>query len=194
VKGSTLWALALIAVASISRASADQTAYAALVKTLDPVLGYWSFEGDYKDQTGKGNDAKSGGNASLITFCPGVNGGQGVQFDNATDTGQFLTVKAPIGGVFDSKTLSVFIWAKILSDPSDGHWDELIDRSSLWYAETQWKDTDAGDTKLDFVSRIYTPLAPRVAARIRSARAERPRPPTTTATSGTCSVGPTTAR
>jgi hypothetical protein len=156
VKGYGFIAMALLAAASISRASADQAAYAALVKSLDPVLGYWTFDGDYKDQTGKGNDATAGGNKDLITFVPGVNGGQAVRFDNATDQGQYLTVKAPVGGVFDSKTLSVFLWAKVNSDAEDGHWDELIDRTSLWYAETQWKDTDAGDTKIDFVSRIYT--------------------------------------
>jgi len=150
--------MALLAAVSISRASADQAAYAAYVKTLDPVLGFWTFDGDYKDQTGKGNDVTAGGNLSLIKYVPGVNGGQAVQFDNTTEQGQYLTAKAPIGGAFDSKTLSVFIWAKVNSAPTDGHWDNLIDRTSLWYAETQWQTNEAGDLTVDFVSRIYTPL------------------------------------
>jgi len=156
VKGTWLLTAALLA-ASVSVASADQGAFASLVKTLDPVLGYWSFEGDYKDQTGKGNDAKASGNLDLIKFCPGANGGQAVQFDNATEQGQFLSVKAPIGGAFDSKTLSVFLWANVGSEPEDGHWDNLLDRTSLWYLETQWKDVD-GAVKLDYVGRIYDPV------------------------------------
>jgi hypothetical protein len=157
VKGTWLLTAALLA-ASVSVASADQAAFGALVKTLDPVLGYWSFDGDYKDQTGKGNDATAGGNLDLIKFVAGVNGGQGVQFKNAEEPGQYLTVKAPVGGAFDSKTLSVFIWAKIESEASDGHWDNLLDRTSLWYAETQWKEAESGELTVDFVSRIYTPL------------------------------------
>src|SRR5688500_14439211 len=47
VKGTWLLTAVLVAV-SVSTASADQAAFAALVKTLDPVLGYWSFEGNYK--------------------------------------------------------------------------------------------------------------------------------------------------
>lgn len=157
MKGRIILALAALACAPLSSVSAGQADFAALVKSMDPVLGYWSFEGDYKDQTGKGNDAKASGNLELIQFCPGVKGGQGIQFDNATEPGQFLSVKAPIGGAFDSPTLSVFIWANVTSEPEDGHWDNLVDRTSLWYVETQWKDVD-GQLKVDSVNRIYDPV------------------------------------
>jgi hypothetical protein len=175
VKGTWLLTAVLVAV-SVSTASADQAAFAALVKTLDPVLGYWSFEGNYKDQTGKGNDATASGNPDLIKFCPGANGGQGVQFDNATETGQFLSVKAPVGGVFDSKTLSVFIWANVTSEAEDGHWDNLIDRTSLWYIETQWQMKADETLGLDYVARIYDPEAIQTGGsdQVRSGKAATP--------------------
>jgi hypothetical protein len=145
---------------SAAAVRADQAAFAAKVKADAALLGYWSFEGNYEDQTGRGNHAKAFGDPKLITPCPGVKGGQGVQFDNKTAEGQFLAVKAPIGGVFDVPKLSVFVWAKVTSAPELDHWDNILDRSSLWYMDTQWQYRADGNLGLDYVARIYDPTAP----------------------------------
>jgi hypothetical protein len=73
-------------------------------------------------------------------------------------TGQYLVVPAPIGGAFDTPNLSVFIWAKVASVAEDGHWDNLIDRTSLWYIETQWREVD-GVLGISSINRIYDPEA-----------------------------------
>lgn len=158
-----LWMAAALLVLAAPSARADQAAFAAKVKSLDGLIGYWSFEGNYQDQTGRGNHGVPQGDTNLIKFCEGVKGGQGVQFDNETDTGQFITVKAPIGSVFDTPKLSVFIWAKVTSQPEPNKWDNLIDRTSLWYVETQWRELSDGSLKLDYVSRIYSPEEPQTA-------------------------------
>jgi hypothetical protein len=150
---------ALIALGA-SSARADQAAFAAKVKADADLLGYWSFEGNYEDQSGKGNHATAFGDTTLIKSCPGVKGGQGVEFDNTTAEGQFLAVKAPIGSVYDTPSQSVFVWGKVTSEPEDGHWDNLLDRSTLWYMDTQWQDRGDGTLGLDYVARIYDPAAP----------------------------------
>src|SRR5207248_10162868 len=134
---------------------AGQAAFAAKVKADAALLGYWPFEGSYDDQSGKGNNAKAFGDTALIKPCPGVKGGQGVQFDNKTAEGQFLAVKAPIGSIFDVPKLSVFVWAKVNSAPELDHWDNVLDRSSLWYMDTQWQYKADGNLGLDYVARIY---------------------------------------
>jgi hypothetical protein len=167
---------ALAALLIARSASADQAAFSVKAKALAGLLGYWSFEGNYEDQTGKGNHGKASGNLSLIKFCPGVKGGQGVQFDNATETGQFISVKAPIGGAFDSPTLSVFIWANVTSTAEADHWDNLLDRTSLWYLETQWQELADGSLKIDSVNRIYDPVEIQTAGsgQVRSSAASPP--------------------
>ena len=139
---------------------ADQAAFAAKVKADTALLGYWSFEGNYDDQSGHGNPAKAFGDTSLIKPCPGVKGGQGVEFDNTTAEGQFLAVKAPIGSIFDVPKLSVFVWAKVNSTAVLGHWDDVLDRSSLWYMNTQWQYRADGNLGLAYVARIYDPANP----------------------------------
>lgn len=153
-------ATTLLAALLAATAWADQAAFSAKAKSLSGLQGYWSFEGNLEDQTGQGNHAKAFGDTSLIKFCPGVKGGQGVQFDNTTKEGQFLAVKAPIGGLFDTPTQSVFVWAKVTSEAETDHWDNVLDRSTLWYMDTQWRDKGDGSLGLDYVVRIYDPAAP----------------------------------
>jgi hypothetical protein len=155
------YATLLVAV-SVSGSRADQAAFAAKVKGTTGLLGYWPFEGNYKDDSGKGNDATASGDLSKITFCPGVKGGQGVQFDNKERKvpGQFLAVKAPIGSIFDTPNMTALVWASIDSTPADDIWDNLIDRSTLWYVETRWHDPGDGKLKLEYVTRIYDPASP----------------------------------
>jgi hypothetical protein len=153
---------ALLVAVSVSGARADQAAFSAKVKASSGLLGYWPFEGNYKDESGKGNDAAASGDLAKITFCPGVKGGQAVQFDNKTRAvpGQFLSVKAPIGSIFDTPNMSVLVWANIDSTPADDIWDNLIDRSTLWYLETRWHDPGDGNLKIEYVGRIYDPANP----------------------------------
>ena len=66
---------ALVALA-VADARADQAAFSAKVKATAGLLGYWSFEGNYEDQSGKGNHAQAFGDTNLIKFCPGVKGGR----------------------------------------------------------------------------------------------------------------------
>lgn len=163
--------VALMAVAAPG-ARADQAAFAAKVKATEGLIGYWSFEGTYDDQSGKGNHAKAQGDTSKIAFVEGVKGGQGVQLDNEPQDGQFLVVAAPIGSVFDTPSQSVFVWAKSTGEQNIGDWENIIDRASLWYVDTAYTDV-GGATKLDLVARIYTPSAPATAGsgQVRSSQA-----------------------
>jgi Concanavalin A-like lectin/glucanases superfamily len=149
---------ALLIALSVSGARADQAAFSTTARAIPNLLGHWSFEGDYNSHDGK-NNAAANGDLSKIKFCPGVKGGQGVEFSNPeqnTGEGNYLRAKAPIGGAFDSPNLSVFIWAKVSSPAEDGRWDNLIDRTSLWYIETRWREVD-GKLGISSINRIYTP-------------------------------------
>jgi hypothetical protein len=138
---------------------AKQTDFSALAKSTPGLIGYWSFEGNYDDESGKGNPAKPNGDPSLIKFAPGVNGGQSVELDNETADTQYLSVAAPVGGTFDTPNQTVLIWAKSTGTPTVGNWQNLLDRASLWYIDTLYSDVSGG-TKLDLVCRIYTPSTP----------------------------------
>jgi Concanavalin A-like lectin/glucanases superfamily len=155
---------ALLVAASVSAARADQAAFSAKVKATADLLGYWAFEGNLNDSSGKNNNATTVGDASLITSCPGIKGGQGVQIDNKTKSGQFLQVQSPIGSIFDTPKTTVLVWANITvphatDDPSTT-WSSLVDRNSLWYISLENKADRDGADGLDFVTRIYSPDNP----------------------------------
>src|ERR1051326_2863554 len=96
-----------MAALSATNACANQADFSALAKSTPGLIGYWSFEGNYEDQSGMGNHAKANGDLSLIKFGPGVNGGQAVEMDNQTADTQFLSVAAPVGGTFDTPNQTV---------------------------------------------------------------------------------------
>lgn len=144
---------------SATAARANQADFSALAKNTTGLIGYWSFEGNYEDQSGKGNNAKANGDSSLIKFVPGVNGGQSVELDNETTDTQYLSVPAPPGGTFDTPNQTVLIWARSTGTPTVGNWQNILDRASIWYIDTLYSDV-SGDTKLDLVCRIYTPSTP----------------------------------
>jgi hypothetical protein len=149
---------ALVAL-SAAGTRADQAGFSAKAKSLSGLIGYWSFEGNYEDQSGMGNHAKPGGDLSLIKPCPGVKGGQGVEMNNEPTAGQFLAVPAPIGGTFDTPQQTVLIWAKSTGAQVVGEYENVIDRANLWYIDTVYAEVD-DSTKLDLVARIYTPSTP----------------------------------
>jgi hypothetical protein len=149
---------ALVAL-SAAGARADQAAFSAIAKSTNGLIGYWSFEGNYEDQSGMGNHAKAFGDLSLIKPCPGVKGGQGVEMNNEPEAGQFLSVPAPIGSVYDTPQQTVLVWAKSTGAQNVGEWENVLDRASIWYIDTIYSDV-AGDTLLDVVARIYTPSTP----------------------------------
>jgi hypothetical protein len=155
---------ALLVALTTSGARADQAAFAAKVKATADLLGYWPFEGNLNDDSGKNNNATTVGDASLITFSPGIKGGQGVQIDNITKTGQFLQVQSPIGSIFDTPKTTVITWANIVTphatDDPNTTWSSLLDRNSLWYISMENKTDRGGADGLDFVTRIYSPDNP----------------------------------
>lgn len=138
---------------------AKQTDFSALAKSTPGLIGYWSFEGSYNDESGKGNNAQPNGDPTLIKFAPGVNGGQSVEMDNQTADTQYLSVAAPVGGTFDTPNQTVLIWAKSAGTHTVGDYVNFIDRASLWYIDTQYDDV-SGDTQQELVARIYTPSTP----------------------------------
>lgn len=156
-----LWVGAIMAAIAVPSANADQAAFAAKAKGTTGLVGYWAFEGNYEDGSGKGNSAKGKGDLSIISFCPGVKGGQALQFQNNTDAKKtFVSVPAPVGSVFDAPNVTVLVWSNIASTPTADKWDNVFDRTSLWYIETQWKEQEDGSLKLDLVNRIYDPENP----------------------------------
>jgi hypothetical protein len=144
---------------STGRVSANETDFNALAKSTQGLIGYWAFEGNYNDESGKGNNAQANGDSTLIKFGPGVNGGQSVELDNETVDTQYLSVAAPVGGAFDTPNQTILIWAKSLNTPTVGNYVNLIDRANLWYIDTIYSDV-SGDTKQELVARIYTPSTP----------------------------------
>jgi hypothetical protein len=148
----------LVALAA-SAARADQAAFSAKAKSAAGLIGYWSFDGNYEDQSGKGNHAKAFGDAKLIKFAPGVKGGQCVELSNEPTDGQYLSVPAPVGGTFDTPQQTVLVWAKSTGEPNVDTWENVLDRASIWYIDTLYSDV-SGTTKLDLVCRIYTPSTP----------------------------------
>jgi Concanavalin A-like lectin/glucanases superfamily len=155
---------ALLAAVATSTARADEAAFATKVKATADLLGFWSFEGNFNDQSGKNNNATVSGDASLVTFSEGVKGGQSAQIDNKTKTGQFLQVQSPIGSIFDTPKTTVITWAKITgphaTDDPNTTWSSLVDRNSLWYISMENKADRGGADGLDFVTRIYSPDSP----------------------------------
>jgi Concanavalin A-like lectin/glucanases superfamily len=148
-----------LAALSATGARADQAAFNALAKSTSGLIGYWSWEGNYEDQSGKGNHAKANGDPSLIKFVAGVKGGQAVELDNQTADTQYLSVAAPVGSTFDTPNQTVLVWAKSNLTKDAGEWDNIIDRANLWYMDTLYSDV-GGATKLDLVCRIYGPSTP----------------------------------
>jgi hypothetical protein len=144
---------------SATSARANQADFAALAKSTPGLIGYWSFEGNYEDQSAMGNNVKANGDLSLIKFGPGVNGGQAVEMDNETADTQYLSVAAPVGGTFDTPNQTVLVWSKSTVTKDTGAYDNLIDRASLWYIDTVYTDV-SGATKSELVARIYTPSTP----------------------------------
>jgi len=149
---------ALVAL-SASTVRADQAAFSALAKSTPGLIGYWSFEGNYDDQSGMGNNAKANGDLSLIKFGAGVNGGQSVEMDNKTADSQYLSAAAPVGGTFDTPNQTVLVWSKSTNTKDAGEWDNVIDRANIWYMDTQYSDVN-GNTTTELVCRIYTPSTP----------------------------------
>jgi hypothetical protein len=172
----TLGIAAALLALTTSAVHADQAAFAAKAKELAGLIGYWSFEGNYEDQSGKSNHAKAEGDLTLIKPCPGVKGGQGVELSNEPTDGQYLTVAAPIGGTFDTPNQTVLVWARSTGALNVGEWENILDRASLWYMDTIYAES-GGATKLNFVARIYLPSEPaadRGAGQIHSATANPP--------------------
>jgi hypothetical protein len=165
---------ALVAL-STAGARADQAAFSALAKSTSGLIGYWSFEGNYEDQSGMGNHAKANGDLSLIKPCPGVKGGDGVELSNEPKAGQYLSVPAPIGGTFDTPQQTVLVWARSTGAPNAGEWENVMDRASIWYLDTIYSEVE-GETKLDVVARIYTPSTPASSGsgQVRSSAADTP--------------------
>ena len=159
-----LWIGGILAAIAVPSANADQAAFAAKAKGTNGLVGYWAFEGNYEDLSGKGNNAKAVGDQAQITFCPGVKGGQGAQIKQTKPyekgKGQFITVPAPVGSVFDAPNVTVLVWTNVASTPEADVWDNILDRTSLWYIETQWKEQEDGSLKLYLVNRIYDPENP----------------------------------
>jgi hypothetical protein len=159
-----LTSAALLLAAFVPAAHADQAAFASKVAATPDLLGYWAFEGNLNDTSGKNNSATTVGDASLITSCEGVKGGQGVQIDNKTKTGQFLQVQSPIGSIFDTPKTTVITFAKVTTphatDDPNTTWSSVVDRNSLWYISLENKDDRGGADGLDFVTRIYSPDNP----------------------------------
>jgi hypothetical protein len=156
----TLLAASLLAALSLCGAWADQAAFTAKTKGTADLLGYWSFEGNMEDGSGKGNHATTVGDASLITSCEGVKGGQGVQINNRTKTGQYLQVQSPIGSIFDTQKVTVITWARNDFIPDEGTWHSLVDRNSLWYISLEAKEDRGGSPGFDVVMRLYDPANP----------------------------------
>jgi hypothetical protein len=144
---------------SASNAHATQADFSALAKSTPGLIGYWSFEGNYDDQSGMGNNVKANGDPSLIKFGAGVNGGQAVEMDNQTADTQFLAVAAPVGSTFDTPNQTVLVWSKSTITKNAGDYDNIIDRASIWYIDTAYADVN-GALKSDLVARIYTPSTP----------------------------------
>jgi len=149
---------ALVAL-SATTARANQDDFSSLAKSTTGLIGYWSFDGNYDDQSGKGNNVKPNGDMSLIKFGAGVNGGQSVELDNESVDSQYLSVAAPVGGTFDTPNQTILMWAKATNTPTVGNYVNLIDRANLWYIDTIYSDV-SGDTKQELVCRIYTPSTP----------------------------------
>jgi hypothetical protein len=168
---------ALLAVLAAPAVHADQAAFAVKAKALSGLVGYWAFEGNYDDSSGKGNNAAAKGVAANIGFCPGVKGGQALQFQNNTnDNAGYVSVPAPVGSVFDSPQFTALVWSNIASASEADHWDNVFDRTSLWYIETQWKEAEDGTMQLDLVNRIYDPENPNNGGtdQVRSLQADTP--------------------
>lgn len=181
-----LWIGAVLVAVCAPGANADQAAFAAKAKSLNGLVGYWAFEGNYEDQTGKGNHGVPSGDLSKIVFVPGVKGGQAVQITHTPpfekNKGQLITVPAPVGGVFDTPTITVLAWARILSRPEESlndersGWDNVFSRRSIFYVETQWREQEDGSYALDSVNRIYDPESPNNSGtnQVRSLHADTP--------------------
>jgi hypothetical protein len=150
----------LLAALSVSAAVADQAAFTAKVAGTADLIGYWSFEGNMNDTSGKNNHVTTVGDPSQITTCEGVKGGQGIQINNKAKTGQFLQIQSPIGSIFDTQKVTVITWAKNDFIPAEGTWHSLVDRNSLWYISLEAKEDRGGSPGFDVVMRIYDPANP----------------------------------
>jgi hypothetical protein len=164
VKGSLLVALSLLAATSLSSVSADSIAFRKKVLATKDLLGYWPYESSLIDLSPSANDAKVVGDAAKVTFGPGANGGQALQLDNtaSTATGNFVTVPAPIGSIFDVPKFTALVWAKVRTPrpPVDSdQWNAPFCRTSLWYISLNSADR-TGTTLSQFVVSIYNPANP----------------------------------
>jgi hypothetical protein len=163
VKGRWILALSLLAATSLSSVRADSIAFQKKVKETSGLIGYWPFENSFSDLTANANDARPAGkNPTAITFCPGVNGGQGIQIDNPEDQGNFVEVPTPIGSIFDSKNYTILTWARVAKprEPTDDdQWNSLVDRNSLWYMSLNSTTRD-NEVVSQFVVRIYDASSP----------------------------------
>ena len=164
MKGKWLLTVSLLAATSLASVSADSIAFRRKVLATKDLLGYWPFESSFIDLTANANDARVVGNPAMVTFCPGVNGGQALQLDNtgSTDKGNFVEVPAPIGSIFDAPKFSVVVWAKVTKPrPNvDGdQWNCPVCRTSLWYVSLNSVE-QSGSTLSQFVVSIYSPANP----------------------------------
>ena len=130
MKVQWLLATAAIAVSTISAVSADSAAFQKKVQAMEGLLGNWAFEDNLADSTKNANDGKVKGEAAMVTFGPGVNGGRALKIDNSTP-GQMVEVNTPIGSIFDTPKTTVATWA-IVTNAEEGLWNSIIDRNSLW--------------------------------------------------------------
>jgi hypothetical protein len=164
VKSQWILTVSLLAVTSFARTSADSVAYDKQILATPDLIGFWTFEDNFADQTGSRNDAHAGGpNRAAVSFEAGVNGGRAVRVDNSSDPGpNFVEVNAPIGSIFDQPKFTILFWAKN-EDPvqaySDNDWNSLVDRNSLWYTEL-WSGPQSNTRGQLLIVNLYNPANP----------------------------------
>jgi len=160
-------ALSLLAATSLASVRADSIAYQKAILADKDVVGFWTFEDNFADQTANKNDAKPGGkNPAAVTFVDGVNGGRAVHIDNpggnGGSDGSFVEVNTPIGSIFDQAKFTILVWARN-DNPApatdDDQWNSLVDRNSLWYIEL-WSGDQDNTLGQNLVVRIYDPGNP----------------------------------
>jgi len=134
----------------------DQSLLTVKIKSTPNLVGHWALDGNYNDDSGKGNHGKEVGDPNAFGWTKGVNGGKAIMIDSARFNGSFIDIPAPIGSVFDSPKATAIVWAK-LTKRNGNYWQAIAERSNLWYIETEAKPAEWKGNA--FVVRIYDPVA-----------------------------------
>ncbi len=134
----------------------DQSLLTSKIKVTPNLAGHWALDGNYNDDSGKGNHGKEVGDPNAFGWTKGVNGGKAIMIDSARFKGSFIDIPAPIGSVFDSPKATAVVWAKLTKRNGD-YWQAIAERSNLWYIETEAKPAEWKGNAL--VIRIYDPVA-----------------------------------